>query len=408
MDRIKNPFSPGAGSPPPELAGRDGVLEDARVLLGRVKQKRPEKSLLLTGLRGVGKTVLLNEIDRIAQAGGYRTILIEAHEDKRLAALLAPHLRRVLFDLDRIKAAGDKVRRGISVLKSFLGALKVSYGDLEFSLDIEPEKGTADSGDLEVDLPNLLVAVAEAAEERQVAVAILIDEIQYFTSSELSALIMAMHRIQQRQLPIVLIGAGLPILPGLAGESKSYAERLFNFPDIGPLSEGDANKALQDPVKAVGVEFEVAALSEIFHLTQGYPYFIQEWGYQAWNHAVTSPITYQVAQAASTTVRDRLDRNFFRVRFDRLTPKEKEYLRAMAQLGAGPYRTADIARTLGTQMTTLGPVRASLIKKGMIYSPAHGDMTFTVPLFDEFMRRAIPNFKSKTKKAAKQGKARAP
>jgi hypothetical protein len=398
MDRIKNPFSPGAGSPPPELAGRDGVLEQAKVLLGRVKLKRPEKSILLTGLRGVGKTVLLVEIERLAQAEGYRTILIEAHEDKRLATLLAPHLRRVLFDLDRIKAAGDKVRRGLGVLKSFLGALKVSYGDLEVSLDIEPEKGTADSGDLEVDLPNLFAAVGEAAEERGAAVAVLIDEIQYFTTAELSALIMAMHRMQQRQLPLALIGAGLPILPGLAGESKSYAERLFSFPDIGALSEPDAIKALQDPVRAAGVEFEDAALREIVCLTKGYPYFIQEWGYQVWNHAPATPITLKVTQEASATVRDRLDRNFFRVRFDRLTPREKDYLRAMAELGAGPHRTADIAETLGAKITTLGPVRASLIKKGMIYSPEHGDMAFTVPLFDEFMRRAMPRFQPKPKR----------
>lgn len=325
---------------------------------------------------------------------------IEAHEAKRLAALLAPHLRRLLFDLDRIKAAGDKVRRGISVLKSFIGAVKVSYGDLEFSLDIEPEKGTADSGDLEVDLPSLFLAVAEAAEERQAAVAILIDEIQYFTTQELSALIMAMHRMQQRQLPLVLIGAGLPILPGLAGESKSYAERLFNFPDIGALSESDAMKALQDPVKAMGVEFDLAALKEIVQRTKGYPYFIQERGYQAWNHAPSTPITLKVTQEASAIVQERLDQNFFRVRFDRLTPREKDYLRAMAELGAVPYRTGDIADVLGAKITALGPVRASLIKKGMIYSPEHGDMAFTVPLFDEFMRRAVTHFQPKRKKTS--------
>jgi hypothetical protein len=397
MDKIKNPFSPGAGSPPPELAGRDGILEQARVLLGRVREKRPEKSLLMTGLRGVGKTVLLNEIERVAQREEYRTILIEAHEDKRLALLLVPHLRRLLYDLDRIAGAGDKVRRGIGVLKSFIGAVKVSLGDVELGIDIEPEKGSADSGDLEVDLPNLFVAVAEAAEERGTAVAILIDEIQYFNQSELSALIMAMHKMQQRQLPLVLIGAGLPILPGLAGESKSYAERLFSFPDLGPLSESDAAKALQDPVQTVGVKFEVAALREIFRLTKGYPYFIQEWGYQTWNHAPSSPITLQITQEATPIVRSRLDENFFRVRFDRLTPREKQYLRAMAQLGSGPYRTGDIADILGAKITTLGPVRASLIKKGMIYSPAHGDMAFTVPLFNEFMRRAIPDFQSKAK-----------
>jgi hypothetical protein len=223
----------------------------------------------------------------------------------------------------------------------------------------------------------------------------LIDEIQYCSRSELSALIMAMHRMQQRQLPLVLIGAGLPTLTGLAGESKSYAERLFSFPDIGPLSEADAARALQDPVKAAGEVFESAALKEIFSLTTGYPYFLQEWGYQAWNHARASPITLSVVQQATPQVRDRLDENFFRVRFDRLTPREKGYLRAMAHLGAGPHRTGDIAGILGVKITTLGPVRASLIKKGMIYSPAHGDMAFTVPLFDGFIRRAIPEFHPK-------------
>jgi hypothetical protein len=392
MDKIKNPFSPGAGSPPPELAGRAGIMEQASVLLGRVRANRPEKSLLLTGLRGVGKTVLLNEIDRLAQGTGYRTIMVEAHEGKSLAVLLAPHLRRLLFDLDRIAGAGDKVRRGIAVLKSFVGAIKITVGEIDIGLDIEPEAGAADSGDLEVDLPSLFMAVGEAAQERGVAVAILIDEIQYFSSSELSALIMAMHKMQQRQLPLVLIAAGLPILPGLAGESKSYAERLFSFPDVGPLPEPDAIKALQDPVLVAGEAFEPSALQEIFRLTKGYPYFLQEWGYQAWNHAAASPITLQVVQEASELVSLRLDENFFRVRFDRLTPREKKFLRAMAELGAGPYRTGDVADKLGIKISTLGPLRAGLIKKGMVYSPSYGDMAFTVPLFDEFMRRAIPNF----------------
>ncbi len=392
MDRIRNPFSPGAGSPPPELAGRDGILEQAKVLFGRIRARRPEKSLLMTGLRGVGKTVLLNEMERLAQAEGYRTILVEAHENKSLAVLLVPHLRRLLFELDRIAGAGNKVRRGIAVLKSFIGSIRVNVGDVEFGLDIEPEQGAADSGDLEVDLPNLFTAVAEAAEERGVAVAILIDEIQYFSSAELSALIMAMHKMQQRRLPLVLVGAGLPILPGLAGESKSYAERLFSFPDIGPLPEPDTDKALRDPIEEAGESIDADALHEIFRLTKGYPYFLQEWGYQAWNHAVASPIGLQIVNETTELVTHRLDENFFRVRFDRLTPREKQYLRAMAELGPGPHRSADIADTLGAKITTLGPVRASLIKKGMVYSPSHGDMAFTVPLFDEFMRRAIPVF----------------
>ena len=390
MDAIKNPFSPGAGSPPPELVGREGVLEQARVLLGRVKAKHSEKSLLLTGLRGVGKTVLLNEIERLAAKTGYRTVQLEAHEDKALAAMLVPPLRKLLFELDRVAGAGDKAKRGLAVLKGFMNGVKLTMGDIEVGLDIEPEKGAADSGDLESDLPNLFMAVAEAAEERKTPVALLIDELQYFSAQELSALIMAMHKMQQRQLPMVLLGAGLPILPRLAGESKSYAERLFSFPDIGALTESDANKALQDPTKAVGVEFEAAALKEIFRLTQGYPYFIQEWGYQSWNRAAGPPITLEVVQAATATVIERLDANFFRVRFDRLTPGEKRFLRAMAGLGAGAHRSADIAEALGVNISSLGPGRAKLIQKGMIYSPTHGDLAFTVPLFDQFMLRALP------------------
>jgi len=393
MDPIKNPFSPGAGSPPPELVGRDPILDQARILLGRVKQKKSEKSMLLTGLRGVGKTVLLNEIERLAKTERYRTIPIEAHEDKPLGTLIAPHLRAVLYDLDRMAGAGDKVKRGLAVLRSFIGTLKVTVGEVTFGLDIDPEKGAADSGDLEIDLPNIFVAVAEAAEERKSAVAVLIDEIQYFNHKELGALIMAMHKVQQRQLPLVLLGAGLPILPGMAGESKSYAERLFSFPDIGALSKEDTAKALRDPAQAAGVVFAAPALAEVFRLTKGYPYFLQEWGYQAWNLAPASPITLSIVQSATAKVIPRLDQNFFRVRFDRLTPSEKNFLRAMAALGPGAQRTGDIADTLGVKVTSLGPVRAKLIKKGMIYSPAHGDMAFTVPLFDEFMVRAIPQFK---------------
>jgi len=393
MDPIKNPFSPGAGSPPPELVGRDPILEQARILLGRVKQKKSEKSMLLTGLRGVGKTVLLNEIKRMADSDGYRTIAIEAHEGKALGMLIAPYLRSLLYELDRIAGAGDKVKRGLAVLRSFVGALKVTVGDVSIGLDIDPEKGSADSGDLEIDLPNLFVAIGEAAQDRNSAVAIFIDEIQYFSKKELGALIMAMHKIQQRQLPLVLLGAGLPILPGMAGESKSYAERLFNFPNIGALSQADTAKALQEPAQEAGVVFEDAALDEVFLLTKGYPYFLQEWGYVAWNLATTSTITLQVVRDAKKAVIPRLDENFFRVRFDRLTPSEKNFLRAIAELGPGAHRTGDIAEILKVKVTSLGPVRAKLINKGMIYSPAHGDMDFTVPLFDDFMIRAIPEFK---------------
>ena len=392
MNPIKNPFSPGAGSPPPELVGRDPILEQAGILLGRIRNSRAEKSMLLTGLRGVGKTVLLNEIERIALADGYRTVAFEAHENKPLGPLIASHLRPLLFELDRVAGAGDKAKRGLRVLRSFMGGLKVTYSDFTISLDIDPEQGTADSGDLEIDLPNLMVAVGEAAKERNCAVAVLIDEIQYFNTKEMGALIMAMHKVQQRALPVLLLGAGLPILPGLAGNSKSYAERLFSFPEVGALSKEDANRALVDPADSEGITFEEAALDEIFRLTRGYPYFIQEWGYQIWNHAQTSPISLAVVQEASNTVISRLDENFFRVRFDRLTPSEKNFLRAMAELGPNAQRTGDIAEMLGAKVTSLGPVRAKLINKGMVYSPAHGDLAFTVPLFNEFMIRAIPYF----------------
>ena len=397
MDMINNPFSPGAGSPPPELAGRDDILKQATILLGRVKKKRPEKSIILTGLRGVGKTVLLNEFERMAQSMGYRIVMVEAHEGKGLAVIIAPHLRRLLYELDRMAGAGNKVRRGLAVLNSFISAVKLKVGEIELGIDIEPERGAADSGDLEVDLPNLFTAVAEAAEERQTAVTILIDEVQYLKKPELSALIMAMHKMQQRQLPLVLIGAGLPILPGLAGESKSYAERLFNFPDIGPLSESESAKALRDPVEAAGEKIVDSALKEIYRITQGYPYFLQEWGYQAWNHAAASPVSLGVVKEAGEFVRERLDKNFFRVRFDRLTPHEKHFLRGMAELGAGPYRTSDVANALEVKISSLGPMRANLIKKGMIFSPAHGEMAFTVPLFDEFMRRTVPDFRGRGK-----------
>lgn len=394
MDPIKNPFSPGAGSPPPELVGRDPILQTARILLGRVKRKRPERSMLLTGLRGVGKTVLLNEIERIARADGYRTIAIEASEDKPLGLLISPYLRSLLYELDRGAGVSEKVKRGLAILRSFIGALSVKVDDITYGLDINPEVGTADSGDLEIDLPSLFVAIGEAAEHRETAIAILIDEVQYFSSKELAALIMAMHKVQQRQLPLVLLGAGLPILPGLAGESKSYAERLFSFPDVGALSEADAAKALQDPAAVAGIAFEPDALDEIYRLTKGYPYFVQEWGYQVWNLAEASPITRELVDSATTSVIERLDRSFFRVRFDRLTPSEKKLLRAMAELGPGPHRTGDIAEALGVKVSSLGPVRAKLIWKGMIYSPAHGDVAFTVPLFDEFMIRAVPEFTS--------------
>jgi hypothetical protein len=270
-----------------------------------------------------------------------------------------------------------------------LSGLKVKVIEVELSID--PVPGVADSGDLESDLPDLFEAVAEAALEKKTSVVILIDELQYLSQEELSALIMAMHRIAQKNLPLSFIGAGLPIIPALAGESKSYAERLFEFPEIGPLSDQDARKAINEPAQKEGVTFTPEALDEIIRVTKGYPYFLQEWGFQAWGLAKKSPIDVDVIkQATSDSIRT-LDESFFRVRFDRLTPREPTYLRALAELGPGQHRSGDVASVMKITVSQAAPIRNTLIQKGMIYSPSHGDIAFSVPLFDEFMRRAIEN-----------------
>ena len=391
MNPLSNPFSPGAGNQPPELAGRAHLLRQVEILLARIKAGRSEQSMFMVGLRGVGKTVLLNRVREIAQTQGYQAVMIEAHENKSLPQLLLPQLRQTLFALDRMQDVSQKVKRGLRVLRSFIGAVKVKVGDAEFGLDIDAETGAADSGDLEADLAELFVAVGEAAADRSTAVAIIIDELQYLTEVEMSALIMAIHRVAQRGLPLVLIGAGLPQLVGLAGKSKSYAERLFTYPEVGALSMEDAAQALQGPVTSQGISFTPEALVEVHRVTQGYPYFLQEWGYQSWNLAAHSPIDLALIQQTTVSSTERLDSSFFRVRFDRLTPREKDYLCALAEMGTGNQRSGGVAERLGVRVQTIAPLRSSLIKKGMIYSPAHGDTAFTVPLFDQFMLRTMPD-----------------
>jgi len=389
MDPRINPFAPGAGSQPPELAGRDQILENANIALDRILNRRPTKSLILVGLRGVGKTVLLNRIWEKAISDGFKSVLIEAHEDKTLPHLLVPPLRQILFQLDSMESASDKVKRGFRVLGSFVKGLKVKLGEIEVGL--ETELGSADSGDLEADLAELFVAVGEAAADRRTAVAICVDELQYLSGFELSALIMAVHRINQRSLPLILVGAGLPQVIGLCGKSKSYAERLFDFPSVGQLAVPDAHKALQTPVRNQGVAFNENAISEVIKQTEGYPYFLQQWGHEAWNIAEKSPITLDNIKTANELAIKNLDANFFRVRFDRLTRRERDYLYALASLGSGSQRSGDIADELGVNPQSVAPIRSSLIKKGMIYSPQYGDTTFTVPLFDAFMLRTMPN-----------------
>ena len=388
MDPKLNPYAPGAGAIPPELAGRESILDAADVALARTMRGLHAKGQILLGLRGVGKTVLLNRIESIAEEQGFQAILVEAPEGRSLPDILVPPLRRVLLRLDRGERVQAEVKKALRTLRSFASVFTVSAGPVEFGVD--PEPGSADSGDLEFDLPELLLATAKAAQAKETGIALLIDEVQYLGEADLSALIVAVHKVTQKSLPLIFFGAGLPQIAGLAGEAKSYAERLFDYPPVEALPEGDAAEALRAPALREGVEYAPDALHAIVERTRGYPYFLQEWGKHAWNVADTSPITPPDADAATERALRELDDSFFRVRLDRLTPRERDYVRAMAELGPGPHRSGEIAEKLGVKVQSVAPLRHKLIQKGMIYSPAHGDTAFTVPMFDEFMRRTMP------------------
>ena len=385
MDPVRNPFAPGAGSQPPELAGREEIIAAADTALQRVLLGRPAQSQMLLGLRGVGKTVLLNKIEQIAEGHGYFTSFIEAPEDRKLVDLLYPKVFQALRKLSLVEAAKTATYTAMRTLRSFASAFKISMGDFEIAVD--PEPGVADSGNLEYDVTELFLKVGEAAKAAGRGWALLIDEVQYLSTEELGALIVAIHRVNQKGLPILLFGAGLPAIAALSGDAKSYAERLFIFPKVDALSEADAANAIRQPIEEEGETIEEPLLERIVALTKGYPYFLQEWGYQVWNVSQTSPISIDCIEAAENGALRRLDEGFFKVRIDRLTPKEREYVIAMARLGPGPYRSSDVADILGEKLTTLGPRRAQIIAKGMIYSPAHGDIAFTVPMFDEYLER---------------------
>lgn len=390
MDSIRNPFAPGAGTPPPELAGRDELRKELRVALERARLGRPAKSAMLVGLRGVGKTVLLDRVRMDAEGAGIHTIRIEAPEGRSLPAILAPQLRQALLRLSAIANAKDHAIRGLRALAGFASKLKLTYNDIEVGFDYDPEPGLADNGDLEHDLQSLFEQVGAAAKAAATAMAIFIDELQYVEEEQLAALITAMHRVEQQQLPVVLVGAGLPQLRGRMGNAKSYAERLFNFPEIGPLPVQAAERAIRVPLGKEKVTIQDEALGLLIAVTHGYAYFLQQWGFYTWEQAAASPIEIDDVRRASTSAVAALDESFFRVRFDRLTPKEKRYLRAMADLGPGPHRSGDIAQRYNAKVTSLAPTRSALIVKGMIWSPNHGDTAFTVPMFDEFMKRIMP------------------
>ena len=390
MDPRTNPYAPGAGTQPPELAGRSALLEDAAVALDRIRGGLPAKSLLLTGLRGVGKTVLMNRIALDTESRGFVTVQLEAPEDRPLPDLLAAPLRATLIGMDRRAAAGAAAKRALQALGGFVRAMKVSYYGLEVGVELGAEPGLADSGVLEQDLADLLCAAGDAARAQNTALVLFVDELHHVEERQLGALIAALHRAAQRALPVTLLGAGLPQLVARSGAGKSYAERLFSFAEIGPLSADAAATALEAPAELLGVTYDRDAIDAIARHTQRYPYFLQEWGKNCWDCADGSPITAQDAQAATTQAVAELDAGFFRVRFDRLAPSEKRYLRAMAALGGGPHRSGAVARMLDKPVRSVAPIRAKLIAKGMIHSPAHGDTAFTVPLFDGYLKRVMP------------------
>jgi hypothetical protein len=385
MDPKKNPFAPGVGTQPPELAGRSGIVTDAGVAIARAKRGLG-KSMLLLGLRGVGKTVLLNRLAELSQSDDCLPVVLQANEGETLADLLVPPLRAALFGLSRSAKAAEVAKRGLVVLRSFAGAFKVKVGEVEPGL--EPDVGAADSGNFEYDLTTLLETVSLAAKAERSALVLFIDEVQYLSSADLSALILATHRLGQKALPFLLIGAGLPQLAGLAGDARSYAERLFDYPPVGPLLPLAARDAIAAPLRRESLAIDEQALEHIVRQTKGYPFFLQEWGYQVWNAAEGSPITLEDVKLAGRAVEERLDTGFFKVRVDRLTPREKEYVHAMAALGPGPHRSGDISAVLKKKVTALSPTRDGLIRKGMVYSPQHGETAFTVPMFDEFLRRS--------------------
>ena len=390
MDPVRNPYAPGAGTPPPELAGRDDLRETARIALERVRAGRPGKSIMMVGLRGVGKTVLLDRIRRETEDRGIYTLNVEAPENRSLPAALAPRLRLALLQLSNREKARQLAQRALRGLAGFVKAFQVKYHDIQMVLDLDPEPGLADNGDLEADLPDLLAAAGSAAQADATCLALFIDELQYVKEDELAALVMALHRTAQRQLPVIMLGAGLPQVRGNLGKAKSYAERLFEFPQIGPLSPDDARQAIVKPAEKEGVTITAAALDAIVARTGCYPYFLQEWGKHLWDVAERSPITDASVAVASRQAVAALDASFFLVRFDRLTPSEKRYVRAMAQLGPGPHRSGDIAAELNRTVNSLAPTRSQLIRKGAVWSPSHGDTAFTVPMFDEFMLRIMP------------------
>ncbi|MWV48269.1 AAA family ATPase [Rathayibacter sp. VKM Ac-2803] len=391
MDAIDNPYTPNAGARPEILIGRDEQTEAFRTLLGRLRRGRTEQSMIMTGLRGVGKTVLLNSFRSIALEEHWEVIEFEAvkHGEGRFRHTIASQLKAALLRLSpRAKwtAAG---RRAAEVLSSFAVSVN-SEGTWSLGWDVPAAEGLADHGDLGMDLADVLVAVGEAAAEQGEGIVLLIDEVQFLDSTQLEALIQAIHKTVQRSLPVTFVGAGLPQIAELVGDAKSYAERLFKFPRIDSLDDEDARAALTEPAATEGAVYADDAVDLAVEITRGYPYFIQELGYQVWTIAKSGRIWREDVELARDAYEAKLDSSFFRVRLDRATPLQTAYMRAMAELGPAPQKAGDVALLMSRTSTQLGPTRAELIEMGLLYTPEHGYAAFTVPDFDRFMKRAVP------------------
>ena len=389
MDRLKNPFTPGAGALPPELAGRSSIVEDGRVLAGRMRLRRYEKSLLLTGLRGVGKTVLLKHLAEDARRNGIVPVVIEVRNANGDFEELALRIKMALCALDFASGVKSAVNHAFSVLRNFVRTFSINVGD--FGISLETAQGVASSGNMELDLSEVLLACARAASESNTAIGLYADELQNLKMEAMRGVIVALHLAAQESLPFYLVGSGLPSIRALVGKSKTYAERMFNYSDIGALCESDVDLAITVPLNANGIDIAPPAISEVFRMTRGYPYFLQEYGYQLWNAAKESPITQEDVKRISPIVQARLDANFFDVRFDRISNRERHFLRAMAEFDQEvAIPTTEIAAKMGCAIGSVSPVRASLIGKGMIYSPSYGNVAYTVPMFADYMRRTMP------------------
>lgn len=392
MDNIDNPYTPNAGATPEVLIGRDDQTAAFETLLHRLTRGRSEQSMIITGLRGVGKTVLLNRFVEIARTENWEVVEFEAskYDDSRFRQTMFSQLKAALLRLSPRARWSDRGRRAGEVLSAFAVSVN-QQGTWSLSWDVPPSEGLADHGDLGMDLTDVFLAIGEAAQEEGKGLVVLIDEVQFLAKTQLEALIQSIHKTVQRRLPVTFVGAGLPQIAELAGDAKSYAERLFKFPRIGSLEGEEARKALTEPAANEEAVFTEDAVDLAIEITRGYPYFIQELGYQAWTVAADNRITKDDVEIAREAYEAKLDGSFFRVRLDRATPLQTAYMRAMAQLGSEPQKAADVARLLGRDSTQLGPTRAELIEMGLLYTPEHGYAAFTVPDFDRFMLRAVPS-----------------